>query len=406
MDSDETNFLFLLPSELLLLVFQNLPSLNEPPSLAITCKSLYKFFKFHERKIAWSLIVIEYIKRTCPQHIFDVRLCCLADALHGEDEDITLQTPGGLYGRFEYDSIFSATVESVAVIDRYLRRIRLWWKQAAQLRSNYVSHINEYRDALSYENSYHHPEENYVMACSAGCKRQIGPHLLLPNRNERKSVSQEKFYRAVIACTFETKLIQLLAINLESEDEVNDSLSERIYADWFERSNYTLRESFENLEIFDYTSNFLLQNVFDSPHEYQDWDDETFDFGNDRNMLLNNWMHFHRRLQTILTPFDILSLFTYGMGSDEMREKNSLYLKNFLSMFFVYDMAREYLHVERDMLRNPSEPKSKAWKHYRSRWTSAIRGRVFSNDFEVVDFSVAMHLDDASSRESETVGAR
>lgn len=266
---------------------------------------------------------------------------------------------------------------------------------------------HEYQGALSYEHSYHHPEENYVMACSADCKRQISQHFLSPNRSEEKKVSQEKFYRAVIACTFETKLIQLLAINRELEDETTENLSMRIYADWFERSTYTLRESFENLEIFDYTSNFLLQNLFNSPHECQEWDGETFDFGNRRNELLDNWMHFHRRLQTILTPFDILSLFKYGMGSDEMRERNSLYLRSFLSMYYVRNCARDYLHVERDMSGNPNDPRSKAWISYRNHhWRSTARGRVFSDDFEVDDSSVAMHLDDANSRKVGTVGAR
>lgn len=399
MDSSGINSICLLPSDLLLLIFQNLPTLDEPLSLAITCKLLYKIFKLYERKIAWSLICSR------PHHILDVRLCYLADALHGEVEDITLHIPSVLDGFLDYDSIFAATVESGPIIDRYLRRICLWWKQAGQLRSNFTSHINEYQDALFDDNSYHQPEESYVMACSTDCKPHICRHLPLSNRNESNTVSQEKFYRAVIACTFETKVIQLFAISFELEDEMNPALARRIYADWFECSTYTLQEFFENSEIFDYTSNYLLQNIFNSPPEYQEWENGILGLGDHRNLLLDNWMDFHRCYQKILTPFDILALFIYGMRSDEMRKKSSLYLKNFLSMSSVLDLPREFLHVERDMLRNPSKPMSEASvQRLFHHWWCATRVRIFSNDFEFVDYSVAVHAHDASPTELESGG--
>ena len=177
MDSSGINCICLLPSELLLLIFQNLPTLDESLSLAITCKLLYKFFKLYERKISWSLIVcsisnhnlcpankiFNIIKCTRPHHILDVRLCYLADALHGEDENITVQIPSVPDGFLDYDSIFSAMVEPGPIIDRYQRRIHLWWKQAAQLRSNFISHINKYQDELFDDTSYRHIEESYVI---------------------------------------------------------------------------------------------------------------------------------------------------------------------------------------------------------------------------------------------------
>lgn len=95
------------------------------------------------------------------------------------------------------------------------------------------------------------------------------------------------------------------------------------------------------------------------------------------------------------------------MGSGETRKRNSLYLTEFLSTFYVCEFARENLHVETDVSRNLSEPESEVWEDYRSHhWRSASRGRIFSKDFEIGNFSVPMHLDDKSSRELGTVVAR
>lgn len=108
-------------------------------------------------------------------------------------------------------------------------------------------------------------------------------------------------------------------------------------------------------------------------------------------------MYFHLRLQTFLTPFDILSLSTSDMESDKKRGKNALYLRKFLSTFYVREFAREYLHVERDVSRNLSEPQSKAWKDYRKHhWKSAVRGRVFCDDFKVSDLHMSRKQDSCS----------
>lgn len=233
-----------------------------------------------------------------------------------------------------------------------------------------------------------------MVACYADCTHQIGQFFPLPDRHEERTVSQERFYRAVIACTLEAKAIQLVAILQESEGDVADCLSGKIINNWFQISNYTLQESFENLEIFDYTSNFLLLNVFSSPTEYLDWGDGMYQFINRRNTLLGNWTYFHLRLQSFLTPFDILSLLESDIGSDEMRAKTSLYLRKFLSTYHVCEFARDLRNVETDVLRNLSEPESETWKEYRiQHWRSAIRGRVFSDNFNVGDYSMPRKRD-------------
>lgn len=336
-------------------------------------------------------MILSINKRVSPCHKFDPRLCCMADALHGEDEDITLKTPGRLYDCFDYDFVSSATVGSVGTKDLYLRRIRLWWKQAAQLRSNFMSCLNEYQLALSYQHYDDLPEENYIVACYADCVHPSGRFFPLPDRHEERKVSQERFYRAVIACTLEAKAIQLVAIREEPGSDAADCLSGNFIDNWSRIFNYTLQESVENLEIFDYTSNFLLLHVFSSPKGYLDWGDGIYRFLNRRNTLLDNWMYFHLRLQSFLTPFDILSLFTSDIGSDVMRAKASLYLQKFLPTNYVCEFARELRNVENDVLRNLSKPESETWKEYRiQHWRSTIRGRVFSHDFNVSDYSMPL----------------
>lgn len=293
--ADRYNLRSLAP-ELLLLIFEHLPNLDEPPCLAMTCNPLYAVFEKYEDQIAWSIIVcsstsnddlcqtnsiLNITKRASPHHKFDIRLCCLADALHGADEDITLQAPRALPSCLHFDLIFRATVESIGMMPSHLRRIRLWWKQAAQLRSNFISHLNKYLNAPSYQVTMDSTEEDYVVdcfleACNADLDRQIDQHCLSPNRHEGETVSQERFYRAVIARTLEAKVIQILAINLESADEITMKSSEVINSVWVDCSKYTLRESLENLEIFDYTSNFLLQYLLNSLYTFQEWEQTVF----------------------------------------------------------------------------------------------------------------------------------
>ena len=55
MDSDRGHILYF-PVELLLIIFENLSNLDEPPCLAITCKKLYSLFQSHKRRIAWAII--------------------------------------------------------------------------------------------------------------------------------------------------------------------------------------------------------------------------------------------------------------------------------------------------------------------------------------------------------------
>ena len=332
-------------------------------------------------------------KRASPYHKFDARLCRLADGLHSEDEeDISLKTSNQLYGCLEYDSMFSATFESVGTMDHYLRRICLWWKQAAQLRSQFISHLNEYQHALSYRYPEGLPEENYMLACYADCTFQIGQQFPLPGGEKEKTVSPERFYRAIIACTLDTKATQLVAILGESED-IDSDLREKIVDIWFQHSRYTLQESFENLEICDYTLNFLLRDVFNSPVDYLHWNQDIFQFRNRRNSLLEHWMFFHQRLQSFLTPFDVFSLFSSDIESDEMRGKISQYIDKFVGTFHVCEFAREVRNAENDVSRNLGEASSVAWGDYRSHhWRSAIRGRVFTDDFDVSDYNVPSKL--------------
>lgn len=343
-------------------------------------------------------------KRASEYHKYDAPLCCLTDTMHSEDEDITLKLPSLLPSTspsrlnycLDYDfNAFSATNEAIGNMHHYLRRIRLWWRQANQLRSYFISHMNKYQNALSYHSIDSLPwdqRENYMVACYADCKYQLGGKLCpLPRTDKEKTVSQERFYRAIMGRALDTKALQFLAFFEECEEsEVTGRMYDQIINLWSENSDRTLQERFEMLEIFDYTSNFLLLNVFSSPAEHLDWADHTrkSDIVDGSETFFDNWMSFHIRLQSFLTPFDILSLFK---ENHKMEGEVSLYLLNFVLPNGVdsHGPVPGMREVENTVSRKLSEPLSGAWKAYRRHhWRSAIRGRVFSDVLDASDYRV------------------
>ncbi|KAJ5865221.1 uncharacterized protein N7529_007137 [Penicillium soppii] len=157
-----------------------------------------------------------------------------------------------------------------------------------------------------------------------------------------------------MARTLGTKALQLHAILPESdESDVTGSLHNKIMDIWRRDSGCTLQESFESLELFDYASNFLLLKVFDTPMEHLDWVDNSqkSDIMDGHDIFLDNWMSFHQRLQSFLTPFDILSLFTDGIGKDNERKKVSLYLLKYLLSSDGYGFQPGMRELEKDVQR-------------------------------------------------------
>ena len=292
--------------------------------------------------------------------------------MHG-GEDITLKLPPSTSLRL-LDSCLNSNPNALPTTDdtkkRFLHWIRLWWRQANQLRRLYLSHLSQYRDAMSYHSCPPGFNE-YLVACYADCNGQLaerldyleahGPH---PEQNtdstvedsgedaeesdqvadklcpvsrseEEESVSQERFYRAVMARFLDTKAWQSLAVIKDCDKSpLGEDLGEQIYNMWLGHDR-TLLESLEILEIFDYTLNFLLYRVFNSPKddlnflqhrvfnplENVDWEDEGPDapvFTGPNETFLSAWYGHLVIAQTYLTPFDMLSIF---MGGDEAKTK-------------------------------------------------------------------------------------
>lgn len=398
-----------LSTELLLLIYENLSNLDEPSYLAITCKRLYSVFKGHQNQIAWSIIVClvsypdsSYIDRilnmhqhSSKYHKYDVPLCYLADTMQSQDEDVTSEDPSLSNHCLDYDSIFSVTSKSVETMDLYLRRIRLWWEQANELRCRFIHDMNQYRHALSYQSIEHLPLEErqkYQVACYGDCNYQVGTDRFpLSENSEGNTVSQERFYRAVMARVLDTKALQLLAMAPKSdESDVAGSLYKKIIKTWCRNPGCSLQESLDQLEIFDYTSNFLLLKAFNMPLDHLALldNDRKSDIMDTHETFFDNWMSFHIRLQSFLTPFDILSLLTHGTGKHIEGKNTSDYLLKFLMSNRVDDhesLAR-VSDIEEAVSLRLSPATSKAWKDFRShQWRSTARGRVFNDAFDISD---------------------
>jgi hypothetical protein len=142
------------------------------------------------------------------------------------------------------------------------------------------------------------------------------------------------------------------------------------------------------LKVCDYTLSFLLK-VFNSPSNYLDWNNDVFRWRDRRNSLLEHWLFLLLRLQSFLTPFDVLSFFAGDIESNGMKGKISRYLDKFIRADHVCECARHVTNPEYDVSGYLSEANSGAWEDYRiHHWRSAVRGRVFSYDFDLSDYSM------------------
>lgn len=297
--------------------------------------------------------------------------------------------------------VLPALLKSTDSLDRYFRQYRSWWRTANELRLFFITHLEQYRHSLSYRIFRRVPEgqqEQYTAACFIDSNYLIVSDLFpLPEMERKASISHERFYRAVMGRVLESKALQLFATLPESEDiedaEIENRLYDKILGMWSRNSDRTLQECFEILEIFDYTSNFLLFQVFPTPEEHLDWADTTEkdDIMADHETLFENWMDFHDRLQLFLTPFDIVSLFNNGIGKDDIGTKTSFFLFKWLHWNKVdaYEDVSGMGMVENGVSNKLSGPASEAWDTYRTpSWRSAIRGRVFADGFDATDFIV------------------
>lgn len=328
-----------------------------------------------------------------------MNLCSLVDYLHAADENITLKVPTvptlasskWLSECLDLESR-SALARNLSSrrVELYLRRVRLWWKQANQLKCLYVSHISKYRCALSYQSTDQldlEQQNNYAVACYADCNNTLGGHTRLPPAiNRTTEYSTQTFYRAFMARTFDTKALHGLALFLESSNPgTEDHTYDKIVKLWSENPHRSLLESAEVLEIFDYASNFLLFQIFNRPTRFCDWRGSIFLDENDT--FLNNWMSFVVGMQPFLTPSDILELFQRNLdvGGKIPHEQLSLYVHKFARDQPIFDFPIPTMkNIECDVSTKLKGSAAEAWETFRCHdWCSDIRGRAFMPEFDL-----------------------
>lgn len=324
--------------------------------------------------------------------------------MYGDEEDIALKeptvtqsaTPNWLRNCLNPDSALHSSRKARSD-DREicLRRIRFWWKEVDRLRKSYITDMVRYRQSLSYLSADHLPpdlREKYTIACYADCNFSLGelaPPLF--DAPEEGQISAERFYCAVMAQTLDTKISQGLAIVAKMDDsEIAGHTYDQINKIWSENSDRTLRESVEVLEIFDYTSNFLLFHLFNCPEEHLDWvdDEQKPELMDDDETLISNWMDFHTRLQSFLTPLDILSLSErYDRGEKSCpRGPLTDYLLRFLLINEVdgYQTVPGMTQVEQNLAERLGDLTPESWEAFRGHyWRSNVRGLVFVDTFEI-----------------------
>lgn len=285
-----------------------------------------------------------------------------------------------------------------------VRQICSWRQKADELKAFYTHHLEQYRHALSYRNFHHIPEgerEQYTAACLIDSNYE-NLSLCFPLSDVVTKttfvISPERFYRAVMGRVLDSKALQLFAFLPESESEcessgIDDHINRKITDMWSRNSDRTLQESFEILDLFDYTSNFLQYQVFPTPDEHLDWADvsQKNEILGPYDTLVSCWIHCHERLRLFLTPFDILSLFKNGIGKGEIQQQTSMFLLKCLKLNTIdnYDNASGMEMVENDVSYKLRESASEAWKGFRAHyWQATIRGRVFADEFDASKYSI------------------
>ncbi|KAB8212761.1 hypothetical protein BDV33DRAFT_210895 [Aspergillus novoparasiticus] len=197
----------------------------------------------------------------------------------------------------------------------------------------------------------------------------------------------------------DTKALQL--VNLcDGPEHLKNALFDNLLCMWSESPNRTLGESLDVLEVFDFTSNYLLLLILDSPSTLVDWRYELGEHDENSLMLdydetpLENWMNLLFRLQPHLSPFDILSLFKKG----RVDIKELLFLTSLIGLPKIYN--NDYPGMKEIEYAVPSKLQGDrnvddAWKAYRCHhWRLEVRGRVFNWDFKAEKIADAIpHVD-------------
>ncbi|KAE8334133.1 hypothetical protein BDV24DRAFT_146357 [Aspergillus arachidicola] len=379
-------YLLSLSLELLLSVFEQLSDLDDSVSLARTCITLCNVYTQHKGTILWSII------RNSDHHKYDPALCQLHDYMYGAERDTTFKIPtkrqqplAWMLG--DYSGIkFEPTSQKKR--DVYLRNILTWWQQASQLLNVYKENMDRYLRRLSFvdpSGMTSTQEQQYALALYMDCNHALTGLICPPPSKRIVRLSKRRFYRAVMSRFLDTKMVQFAKFN-ESLETSTDLLDDTSHI-WSESSNLTQEEIFETLEIFDFTSNFMLLDILHEPGDLLDWlksgdPEERFDFMlTDEESILYNWMYFQQHLQLYLGPFDILSAYN-GKPNMEI-------LQFFATLFAFSEHTLDppgMDHIEHKILRTlgPHRVADHDWRAYRHHgWKYSARGEIFDEDFSV-----------------------
>ncbi|KAE8554693.1 hypothetical protein EYB25_003234 [Talaromyces marneffei] len=141
--------------DVLLMIFGSLSDLDDPISLANTCRRLLSIFQNNKRHIGWSIMhCSEY-------HKYDAALYQLLNYMHNNETDVTLKTPLSHGTRSPPSHIledYSKFYLDYSEInkDLYYKRVILWWNKSKALHDIYIKN-DVYMATLSFNSEI--PEE-------------------------------------------------------------------------------------------------------------------------------------------------------------------------------------------------------------------------------------------------------
>jgi hypothetical protein len=266
--------------------------------------------------------------------------------------------------------------------DLYFERVIVWWNKTKSLHDFYIND-NAYMATLSFRadgyiawGDYHW----YWIALSLHNQSKIPDELVspLPKEERFRPISKGRFYRAVIGRFLDTKAVQFSHLFPDYENLQN--WQDDIAAIWSNHHLRTFRESLEVLDIFDFTLH-LLSNLLNI--------DRIQELSNEHPGFLYQWFTAIERLQTVLTPFDILHLLARPLQIAESP--------------YLVELIRQYNslgqnEVENDVANKLELEQYENWELYRGLyWRVAVRGRCFSESFDekrIAQDIQQFHLDD------------
>ncbi|RDH27078.1 hypothetical protein BDQ94DRAFT_185534 [Aspergillus welwitschiae] len=351
----------LLPTELLLKVFELLHCLDDAACLAWTST------------ILWSII------RKSDYHKYDHSLCLLHDKMYGAEESSACRLPTeplqqidawmlGDYSKVDLDDQPQDT--SKRITGRHLRSILGWWQQTSLLRQIYLDISEDYRSVLSFvdlESMTREQKPKYALALHLDQKFVITGKLSRQGSGRPVPVvAKGEFYRAVMARFLDTKMLQFATLCRSSKS--SNELHRNVLSMWSDNPTRTLEESVQVLEVFDFVSNFMLLHILQDPDTLLDWVESS---GRSDVLILDhddtplwNWMYCLSRLQPYLSPFDILAAFPMDTLDHESLQVDKI--ENEVSC-----KLEKYHNVAGDV-----------WERYRYHgWRNGVRGVSFNEDF-------------------------